>query len=203
MEAGPGNSRGLSTEHTLELGISPTPHHAKMSTIAATTVSEHPSEHSATWFYGVPLAARGSKLTHRVSFSRGSVSKRFPPRKEATARKSLRVTCASVAAPIGCLLVKLRRTKKKNAGKRIFLFPLGISGGNSVSFRRTGCFGAADIKIPNHTPTPTQLSTSEMTHQCCWHNLYYYKLLITIHHLLNLLCVTRSKRDKLALLIFR
>lgn len=113
VEAGPGNSRGLSTEHTLELGISPTPHHAKMSTSAATTVSEHPSEHSATWFYGVPLAARGSKLTHRVSFSRGSVSKRFPPRKEATARKSLRVTCASVAAPIGCLLVKLRRTKKK------------------------------------------------------------------------------------------
>lgn len=175
-----------------------------MSTIAATTVSEHPSEHSATWFYGVPLAARGSKLTHRVSFSRGSVSKHFPPRKEATARKSLRVTCASVAAPIGCLLVKLRRTKKKkNAGKRIFLFTLGISGGNSGSLQWTGCFGAANIKIPNQTPTPKQLSPSEMTHQCCWHNLYYYKLLLTIHNLLNLLCVTTSKRDKLALLIFR
>lgn len=66
----------------LNSGSLPPPHPAKMSTIAATTLSEHPSEHPATCFYGVPLAARGSKLTHRVSFSRGSVSKRFPPRRK-------------------------------------------------------------------------------------------------------------------------
>lgn len=120
----------------LNSGSLPPPPHAKMSTIAAATVSEHPSEHSATWFYGVPLAARGSKLTHRSELLPRLGVEALPPSKGSY---SPEVTPRHMRVSRGADWLLACQTqegkKKKNAGKRIFLFPLGISGGNSGSLR--------------------------------------------------------------------